>query len=543
MRARDEPTTVASVFDQIADQKRHHLAVIDETNSVSYRDLQAASEAVARSLLTLNVQRGDRVACLMRNRWEWVACCLGVAKAGATFVPLNTWYRRNELAWTLRHTDAVCLLAEPQFLGHDYAADLEAIEPSLATAEPGDIKGSQLPSLRTVVYLDGKAPGALTWTGFLSVGAGTSIQAVRDRQSSVDANDPLFVLYTSGSTAEPKGVVLPQESTIVNGRGIGDRRGLDGDDRIWLGSPLFYGLGATNCLPVVLSRGATLVVQGRFHPEEAIRVIERHECSVFYGMSNMIRQIRDCSGFDRHRLRTLRKGTAGIERNERRVLIEEMGVELATQSYGATEVCGNCFGGHPGDSLDLKLDTCGQLLPGFEAKVVDPETGRTKEPGEVGLLKIRGHTALGYLNAPGLTAAAFDADGYYDTGDLGSIGADGYFRYKARVKEMVKTGGINVSPLEIEHLLLEHAAVREAYVVGVPDDRRGEVAVAFVVTEEKVAEKELQQFVHERAASFKVPARVVFLSHNEVPRTASGKVSKPDLKAAAGKGNSGSPQG
>jgi len=319
----------------------------------------------------------------------------------------------------------------------------------------------------------------------------------------------------------------------ANGYGIGDRREIVAEDTIWLGSPLFYGLGATNCLPVSLSHGATLLLQDRFGPEQAIERIEQYRATVYYGMSNMTRRIVETPGFARSRVQSLAKGTLGIEREERRMVLEQLGVTGATESYGATETCGNCLGGFPGDPLEVKLATCGKLLPGFEARVVDPNSGEQLPGGQPGLLKVRGHIALGYLNNPGETGASFDTDGFYSTGDLGFFDSDGYFHYAGRIKEMIKTGGINVSPAEIESLIVSHRDVSEAYVIGVPDRDRGEGIVAFVVAADGVSETDIQQHVRRQAASFKSPHRVLFVAAEDVPRTASGKVARPRLKEQA----------
>jgi len=205
----------------------------------------------------------------------------------------------------------------------------------------------------------------------------------------------------------------------------------------------------------------------------------------------------------------------------------------ATQSYGATETCGNCLGGFPDDPLDVKLDTCGKLLPGFDARVVDPVSGEPLPEGQPGLLKVRGNIALGYLNNPAETEAALDSEGFYATGDLGFFDTDGYFRYGGRIKDIIKTGGINISPAEIENLITSHAEVTEAYVVGVPDRDRGESIVAFVVATGELSETDVQLHVRERAAAFKSPHRVLFVAPEDVPRTASGKVARPRLKEQA----------
>lgn len=508
-------------------------AVIDERDSVSYQELDSLSLAIAHSLLALDVGRGDMVAGLMRNRVEWIACFLGCTRIGAAYVPLNTWYTASEIAWTLRHTGASVVISEPSFLRHDYVEMFAGLEPVIARSNPGEIRGHELPGLRTLVYLDAPRPGAFGWEQFLELGRDVNEEAVAERAAAVAASDPALVLYTSGSTAEPKGVILPHGGVTANGYGIGDRRGIVAGDTIWLGSPLFYGLGATNSLPVSLSHGATLLLQDRFDPELALSRIERYRATVYYGMSNMTRRIAEAPGFARSRVESLVKGTLGIEREERRLVLEQFGVAGATQSYGATETCGNCLGGFPDDPFEVKMATCGKLLPGFDARVVDPVSGEPLAEGQPGLLQVRGSLALGYLNNPAETEAAFNGEGFYATGDLGFFDADGYFHYDGRIKDIIKTGGINVSPAEIENLITSHAEVTEAYVVGVPDRDRGESIVAFVVATEVLSETDVQLHVREQAAAFKSPHRVLFVAREDVPRTASGKVARPRLKEQA----------
>ena len=528
--------TIASVIERNVGFGPNKLAVVDDRGRYTYVDVSALATSVARSLIALGVEPGGRVACLMRNRFEWVVSCVATAQIGAVFVPINTWYRRGELAWTLLHTGCSVFLSESEFLGHDYHDDLRTVEPAITTAAAGELKGTALPNLRSIVYLERAHPGAFGWQEFLELGRHVGHAELDQRRAAKSGGDPFLILYTSGSTGRPKGVVLPEGAQLQNGIGIGSRRGIVAEDAIWLGSPLFYGLGSANCLPVALTAGATLVLQDRFDPEHTMSLIEREQCSTFYGMSNMIRQLYEAPNYHPGRLASLSKGTCGIQQAERRLLLTEMGVAGATASYGATEVCGNCFGGYPDDSLELKLDTCGKLLPGFEAKIVDRDTGFSLKRGEVGILNVRGHTAIGYLQSPIETGQVFGQDGFYSTGDLGSLDSDGYFRWTGRIKEMIKTGGINVAPVEIEYLLLEHPSVHEAYVVGIADSDRGEAAVAFVVADDGISEADIKKYVRTLAASFKVPASVLFRKSKEIPRTASGKVDKLTLATEAGGG-------
>jgi fatty-acyl-CoA synthase len=314
------------------------------------------------------------------------------------------------------------------------------------------------------------------------------------------------------------------------------RRRITADDRIWLGSPLFYGLGATNVLPMAMAAGATLVIQDRFSPEGALTAIEEHGCTTYCGTSNMTRRIVESPGFSRERVAGLHKGNTGIGPAERELVLVTMGVEGACVGYGATETCGMCFIGEPDDPLESKLATCGSLMPGFEALVVDPVTERPLPSGDVGLLLIRGHITAGYLDNAEQNAEAFTADGYYRTGDLASIDERGYLHWQDRVKEMIKTGGINVSPAEVEGLLLMHPQVTEAYVLGVPDRVQGEIAAAFVVTSGDLDAEALRAHVGTLASRFKVPAHVVFRRAEDIPRTTSGKVAKQKLKAEWARG-------
>lgn len=526
-------TTVGDLIDEIAGRSPTATAVITEEEVLSYGDLQARALELARGLLDLGVSRGDPVALLMGNRVEWIVASLALAKLGALVVPLNTWHQPDELLWTLRHVGATVLIAEARFLKRDYAAELMDMLPGLRHAEAGQLRDPLVPSLSAVVLFGARRPGTFTWDELRDLGRERPASEVARAQAQVTGEDPLYVLYTSGSTAEPKGAVLRHLPTVRNCFEIGERRAFDSSDRVWFASPLFYAFGAVNCLPATLTHGATLVLQRRFHPDRAIDLIEKHECSVFYATSNIIRSVYECSSFSKARTGSLKKGAAGISPAERRIALVEMGIHMATQSFGLTEVYGHCALGYPDDPVETKLTTEGTPLSGFEFKIVDPESRRPLTRGEVGLLLVRGYTTKEYLHSELETSLAIDDEGFFSTGDLGHMGEDGYFRFQARLKEVIKTSGINVSPFEVEQILLRHPAVRQAYVVGVPEERRGEAAVAFVEVGAEVTEEELRAFVRDSSASFKVPARVLFRTGDHFPRLASGKVPRYRLRDEA----------
>jgi fatty-acyl-CoA synthase len=525
--------TMGRVLEEIASRSPASMAIIHEHEHISYADLNLRVDRAACSLLALGLGRGDIVAALIGNHPEWAVISFAAARIGIVFVPLNTWHRYSELDWIIRHTEAKALICLDSFLGHDYAADMDALIPELAQCTAGQLTSQRFPQLRSITMVGAPHPGAFSWDDFLELGRGIPADALSAAADAVMPGDLLVILYTSGSTSEPKGVTLRHRGVVENSFNIGERRGIRASDRVWLGAPLFYALGAVNCLPATISHGATLILQGHFTAARAIEVIERERATIFYGTSNMIRAIVDDPAYAQARLSSLRGGTAGISAKERRILIEDIGATQATQSYGLTETYGNATGGFPDDSLDIKLQTAGKPLPGFELRIVDPKTRRPEVAGQSGLLLIRGYVTDGYFKDPERTALAIDSDGWFDTGDVGHIGPDGYFYFDSRSKEIIKVGGINVSPTEIEQLLLRHSSVRQAYVVGVPHPVHEQIVVAIVEPAAPVTEDELRTYIRQIAASFKVPRHVLFRTDAQIPRLATGKVARQKLREDA----------
>lgn len=525
-----ESRTFGALLEEISARHPDRPAIIYEGATITYADLLSEADRASRTLLSLGVRRGDPVAALIGNQPEWVVMCFAAARIGAIFVPLNTWYRRSELGWSLRHMGAVALVSLDSFLGHDYAADFAELIPELSHSEPGQLRCEAFPDLASVTFIGARHPGAFGWDEFLELGRGVDAETLATATGSVTPEDLLYILYTSGSTAEPKGVTIRHRGAVENPFNIGERRGILADDRVWIGTPLFYGLGAVNAMPAAITHGSALVLQGHFTAARAISTIERERPTIFYGTSNIIRAIVDDPSYSRSRLNSLRGGSAGISPEERRILIEEIGAVEATPSYGLTESYGNATGGLPDDPLPIKLETSGKPLPGFEFRIIDPQTRRQVSAGESGLLLIRGYVTDTYFGNPAETARVIDSEGWFETGDIGQIDAEGYFRFESRSKEMIKSGGINISPMEVEQLLLRHPSIRQAYVVGVPDAARGEIVVAIVEAADKVSEDELRAYVKENAASFKTPRHFLFRTDDQIPRLATGKVPRFKLR-------------
>jgi fatty-acyl-CoA synthase len=524
----------AMVVEEMAGRSPSHPAIIQDGCMMSYRELEQRSVAAARALLATGISRGDRIGVLLGNQSEWVILSLAASLIGAGFVPLNTWYKQTELSWTIRHCGLKLLISATRFLKTDFADILLALVPEARGAAPAAIKSQAYPALRSLIFVGDEIPsGSIGWDEFLRLETQVSVADLRSAVDKVSADDIAFVLYTSGSTAEPKGVLLDHRGVVGNGFALGGRRGIIAEDRVWLGSPLFYGLGATNALPATFTRGATLVLQGHFEAGRAIAAIEQSAATVYYGTGNMTRAILDHPEYRQSRIGSLQKGNAGTVAEYKRLTLVELGIRGAVPAYGLTESYGNATVGWPDDPLEAKLGTNGTPLPGMEMRIVDPQTGRDLPQGQTGLVLLRGFTTPGYLNNPEETAKALRPDGFFDTGDLGWLDGDGRFHFHSRLKEVIKSGGINISPVEVEQIIAGHPDVRDAYVVGLSDPVKGELIVAFVDSTARLSKQDIQAYVKERAASFKVPHHVMFRSEDELPRLASGKVAKYRLAEEA----------
>jgi len=524
--------TLPHVIRRIAAESPSRPALIHNGTTYSYGEVWGEASRAARALVHLGIGPGDRVGILFGNQPEWLVASVAACAAGAIAVPLNTWYKELELDWTLRHARISVLLSMDRMLSRDYAALISSIIPELSAAEPGSLKSPKFTALRAVVVTGAAPAGTFSWDEFLDLGR--DVADLDARLEELTPSDTAFVLYTSGSTGEPKGAMLAHGNVLASGRTIGDRRQITADDPIWLGSALFYGLGATNALPVALTRAAPLVIHDFFDATRALNAIESSAAAVFYGTGNMAQAMLDHSDFSTARVRTLRKGNAGTMEKYKRLTLFGLQMDLATPAYGLTEAYGQSTGGWPDDPVEIKLSTDGEPLPGVEIQINGLDTERPVPRGDVGRIMLRGRVSEGYLGQPPWTGGlARTADGWIDTGDLGRIDDAGRVIFQSRLKEIIKSGGIGVSPIEIEQLLARHPSVRDAHVVSVPDAALGEAIVAFIESSSPVPEADLKAFVRERAASFKVPHHILFRLGEDIPRLASGKVAKLRLAEEA----------
>jgi fatty-acyl-CoA synthase len=517
--------TLPALLDEMARRFPDREFVVDGERRWTYAAFRDEARALAKGLLWLGVRPGDNLALLMGNRAEWLFAEFAALMAGATLVAVNTWFRTHELGHVLRHSDAATLIAADRYLGQDYLGMLRAI----------GIGDGRLPRLRTLVCLPDEgaaAPSGMTpFDRLVALGRQVSDAALDMACARLRPDDFAYILYTSGTTAMPKGALLRHGDIVENGFNIGERMHLREIDRLWVGISLFWAFGCMNALPAIMTHGGAIVLQRHFAPAEALGLIEREHCSVYYGTPNMTLALVEHPDFATRDLSSLRTGlTIGGERAVQ--LAVALGVRKICQCYGLTEAYGNSAVSDADEPEALRGAACGRPLPGTEIVVADPETHKPLPVGEIGEIKIRGHVMPGYYRDPERNAEAFDAEGFLLSGDLGWLDGAGYVHFHARLKEMLKSGGILFAPREIEDFLAGLPEIGEAHAVGVPDPRKDEVVACAVLLREgaRLDAEDLRARCRGALAAYKVPAYIWFAKPDELPRTATGKVQKARLR-------------
>lgn len=529
--------TFGTLLREAAGRWPEQPAIIAHGRRWSFSELDHEVDAWACGLIALGIGHGDSVGILSGNRPEWLLAACAAARIGAIAAPMNTWYKADELKYGLDHAEVKLLVTAGSLHKQDFAGMLLGLCPSLAKPRSGGLTDPGLPHLRHVVTIDPNAgiPGALSIDDLLGGGSSLPQEELRAAEDRVESDDLLFLLYTSGSTGQPKAVMIQHGATIVNDFEIGERLHLTPEDRLWIAIPLFYAFASVNALPAAWTHGAALILQESFDPEEALRLIEEQAATIYYGLGNMTRALLSASSFPLRDVSSLSRGLTGYSREDKRVAIEDLGVSGCCSIYGLTETHGLAAMTDTEDALEDRLGTDGRLLPGWDARVVDPASGQPLNPGAVGHLLLRGPLTAGYYKDPEQTAEVFTEDGFFRTGDLVAVDERGFLHFHSRMKDVIKVGGINVSPLEVENILQRHSDIVQAHVVAVPDEARGESIVAFVEAEpsRSLTEQAVKDYVKEGAANFKIPAHVLFRSEHELPRLASGKIAKGVLRQQA----------
>ena len=493
------------------------------TGRMTRAELRAASRNAAKRLLGLGVTKGTRVGLLCPNRLDWLPIAFGALRIGALLVPFSTLWKRDEIAYGLTHGDVALLLTVPRFLKHDYVARLQEIAPDLAS-DRQPLYSPQAPALRRVVLLDDDAPHARKWDALPAAIDDAFVDAV---ERNVSPTDLATIFFTSGTTAQAKAVVHAHGALTTSARRIGECLGVTPDDAWWGHMPLFWSGGFILGALATLAGGGRVVLQEIVETGAALALLEAERCTIMAGW-HQAGPLLDHPDFARRRL-CLAKGTYHA------LAPKLMGEQHRTIGvYGMSETATCVTAARFDDPEDVRTGSFGRPLSGMELRIVDPETADQVAAGESGEIQVKGPTLMdGYYRVP--RSAAFTADGFFRTGDRGYIDERGNLHFAGRIKDVIKTAGVNVAIAEVEETLARHPAVQSAHVVGVPDRVRGENIAALVVLRpsHQSPPDELQAFCRESLASYKVPRHVFVVAEHEVPRTATGKVEKTALRRMA----------
>lgn len=507
------PPTIPHAAQAAADRWPDAPALIKGELTLSFAALWDLCRAATSALLARGVKTGDRVAIWAPNRHEWIVAAVAAMAVGAAVVTLNTRLKGREAGDILRRSKSRMLFTVTDFLGIDYRAL---------------IAGEALPSLTEIILLDSD------FLMFLASGNGANDPAVAAALATIDADTISDILFTSGTTGSPKGVlmthgrVLPQCAVWISNTGLAF------GERYLIANPFFHSFGMKVGWVACLLSGAVAVPMPQFEVSEAVNLIERLKINFLPGPPTIFQLLlaaRDKQPFDTSSLRGGTTGAATVPP----VLVDRIRTELGLRdiitAYGMTE-CVNISGCRPGDPVDVIAQTCGVAIPGNEIMIAD-EDGNEVPRGEAGEIYVRGQgVMLGYLDDAEATAEAIDAAGWLHTGDVGTMDENGYIRITDRKKDLYISGGFNVYPAEVERLLSAHPAIAMVAVVGVPDERMGEVGKAYVVLRpgSSATEGDLIGWSRETMANYKVPRCFAFV--DDLPRNASGKVLKTELRSA-----------
>jgi acyl-CoA synthetase (AMP-forming)/AMP-acid ligase II len=504
--------------------------LVSDGERLSYADAESRSRALAKGLLAQGIGKGTHVGLWMPNRVDWVVTWFALTRIGALSVPLNTFYQAKELEWTVRHADLSHLLCYARFMSHDYLARLETALDGLASrSAESPLYLRAAPYLRAI-HVWGECDRRWARGGEAALAAAGRQAGLDDAflaqiESGVTPADPMLIVYSSGSTAEPKGAVHTHGTLVRHSFNLADSFKI-GADVLYSPMPFFWIGGIITGLFMVMHHGGTLVTHGAFEPGATLELLERERVSQVMGWPHYGKTMSQHPTFASRDLSLIRRSNMPDLQAK-----EKQPPEIRSNSLGMTETCG------PHTNFDAyvalpekRRGTFGLPLEGVSHRVVDPATGEVLPPGKEGEICVRGYSVMQGLYKIE-REQAFDADGFYHTGDGGWFDEEGWLFFKGRLGEMVKTGGANVTPSEVEAVLMTYPEVLEAYVTGIADADRGQLVVAAVVPRggHSVDAEGLRVRLKADLSAYKVPRHIWVCAKEELPFTDSGKIRKPAL--------------
>lgn len=531
--------TLADLIDRAVERYPEKEAVVFGNRRITYRRLGNQIDSLAKGLLRIGIRKGDKVAIWLSNRPEWLLVEFAVVKIGAVMVPLSTRFKVYDLGYILKQSDSTALVMMDRFLKNDYVQMICDLIPELSDSEPGRLKSPSFPLLKHVICAgEREYPGMYTLRHMIEEKADGELEReLKDRRTSLHPNEVVNLPYTSGTTGFPKGVLTTHLQYIGETSVFRERLQIAEGDRFLAPAPFFANFGNYFGILLPIMVGGCTVPLEFFEPEQCLRLIEKERCTHLTGTPTMYLDILNHPNFPNYNVSTLRTGMTGAGPASVQMINDvrtKMRIEVLCNGYGMTENSGATTMTCASDDPEVMAATTGRPLPDVEIKIVHPETRRTLPTGETGELCIKGWIVMqGYYRMPQETGECFDPEGWFHTGDLGFIDRDGNFCITGRLKDMFISGGTNVYPTEIENFLYSFPKIKQVAVIGVPDERMGEVGFAFIILKEgeESAEEEIKGYCKARIANYKVPKYMKFIT--DIPLSGVGKIQKFRLEEEA----------
>jgi len=500
--------------------------------AISYQQLAREVEKAIAGLKAMGVGQGDTLAICLPNGTPWMVLTFAAAFLGARLAPINIRYRADELRYVLHASAATLLFTQRSFLSNHFIDRLQEIAGgSLGSGIHADIDA--LPSLRRIVLVDdAPVPGTITYRALTD--HDTANVHLAQMAEQINGKEPFWLFWTSGTTSRPKGALLPQSAISIVWKWT-RLAGYASTDRVLTTRPLFYIAGHYWCFLGPLLHGACVVVGQQFSPNEIQALCRQNRVSILSGNPLLLKSLVESPDFDASAFDTVRLGYfsgSTLPLYDMQRIHHAIGYLQLIHTYGMTELGGFTLSTLPEDTLDTACASCGLPFGDLELKIADPETGQPVEDGRPGMLMTKGQPLLSYINLSDAEQRQFyDDEGWYKTGDLMRKTACGRYQFIGRAKDLIKVNGENVSAGEIEAVLMSHPHVSLASVIGMPDERRGEVPIAYLSPAVPVIDKlEIERWCRNHMAPYKVPARFIWLMDTDWPMTATGKIQKDELR-------------
>lgn len=530
--------TIGHMFERIAEvhPDNEALVYLPDGRRYTYREFRDECRAAAKSLIKLGVRKGDRVAIWATNHPEWVIAQFSTALIGAILVTVNPAYRTHELEYGLNNSECQTLILIPHFKSSDYVEMVYTVAPEARTCAPGKLDSRSCPLLENLILIgDEKRDGMFSWKEFMELGNDISDDELKERGDDCDFDEVINIQYTSGTTGMPKGASLTHHNILNNAYFVGEAMHFTEKDRLCIPVPFYHCFGMVLSNLACVTHGSTMVIPGEyFDPLAVLEAVEKEKCTALHGVPTMFIAELESPEFGRFDLTSLRTGImagAPCPVEVMKQVNDSMNMKEVTIAYGQTETSPVITQTPAKDTLERRTSTVGPPIPHTEVKIVNPETGHIVPVGEQGELCCRGYQVMrGYYNNDRATEEAIDEAGWIHTGDIALMREDGTFKITGRIKDMIIRGGENIYPREIEEFLYTHPKIRDAQVIGVPDQKYGEEICVWIQFKEgeTADEEEIREFCKGRIAHYKIPRYYKFVT--EFPMTVTGKIQKYKMR-------------